>query len=197
MSNERLSTRQSGKKKLHSTETSLIRTADAILSAVDQKKITAVILLDMSKAFDTINHGILLNKLLGIGVSPSSVAWFISYLPDKRQVVGINSELSDPLPVLSRVPQGSILGPILFSILRKRFTRCPRSCLTESYVDATKLYISFPDNDWAKAVALADMNVDLLHIRNWCFENLLLLNPDKTKPIVYGSRQRRISVSPF
>ena len=81
MSNERLSTRQSGKKKLHSTEASLIRTADAILSAVDQKKITAVIVLDMRKAFDTINHGILLNKLLGIGVSPSSVAWFISYLP--------------------------------------------------------------------------------------------------------------------
>ena len=62
------------------------------------------------------------------------------------------------------------------------------SCLTESYVDDTKLYISFPAFDWAKAVA--DLNVDLLHIGNWCFEDRLLLNPDKTKLIVYGSRQR-------
>ncbi|PFX18846.1 putative RNA-directed DNA polymerase from transposon BS [Stylophora pistillata] len=76
--NERLSTRQSGNKKLHTTETSFIRTIDAILSAIDEKKITAVVLLDMSKAFDTINHGILLNKLLDIGTSPSSVAW-LSY----------------------------------------------------------------------------------------------------------------------
>ena len=64
----------------------------------------------------------------------------------------------------------------------------PRSCLTESYVDDTKLHISFPAHDWVKAVS--DMNVDLLRIRNWCFENRLLLNPGKTKLTVYGSRQR-------
>ena len=81
----------------------------AILNAIDGKKTTAVVLLDMSKAFDTINHGIL----------PSCVAWFTSYLSDRRQVVRINSELSDPLPVVSRVPQGSILGPILFSVYVK------------------------------------------------------------------------------
>ena len=124
VSNERFSSRQSGNTKFQSTETSLIRTTDAILSAIDEKKITAVVLLDMSKVFDTINHGILLNKLLvtysfqllDIGISPSSVAWFTSYLSDRRQVVRINSELSDPLPVVSGVLQRSILGPILFSI---------------------------------------------------------------------------------
>ena len=89
-------------RKSHSTETALIRT-DARLnvsSAIDEKKITAVVLLDMSKAFDTINPEILLNKLLDIGISPSSVAWFTSYLSERRQVLRINFELSDPLPVV-------------------------------------------------------------------------------------------------
>ncbi|PFX22791.1 putative RNA-directed DNA polymerase from transposon BS [Stylophora pistillata] len=187
VSNERLSTRQSGNKKLHSTETSLIRTTDAILSAIDDKKITAVVLLDMSKAFDTINHGILLNKLLDIGISLSSVAWFTSYLSDRRQEVRINSALSDPLPIVSGVPQGSVLGPILFNIYVNDLPLTPRSFLTESYVDDTKLYVSFPVQDWAKAVA--DLSADLLQIRNWCFANRLLLNPDKTKLTIYGSRQ--------
>ena len=92
MSNERLlSTRQSGSKKLHSTETSLIQTTHAFLSAIDDKKITAV-LLDISKAFDTITHGILLNKLLDNVILPSSIVWLTSYLSDRRQVVRINSE---------------------------------------------------------------------------------------------------------
>ena len=180
VSNERLSSRQSDNKKLHSTETSLIQTTDTLLSAIDEKKVTAIVLLDMSKAFDTISHGILLNKLLNVGISPSSIAWFTSYLSDRRQVVCINSELSDPLPVVSGVPQGSIL-PL-----------APLSCFTESYIDDTKLYISFPVHDWAKSVT--DLNADLLNIRNWCFNNRLLLNPDKTKLIVYRSRQRLLNL---
>ena len=63
-------------------ETSLIRTIDAVLSAIDDKKITTVVLLDMSKAFTTINHGILLDELLDTAIWPSSVAWFSSYLSD-------------------------------------------------------------------------------------------------------------------
>ena len=125
VSNERLSSRQSGNKKLYSMETSLIRTTDAILSPIDDNKITAVVVLDMIKAFDTMNHDILLNKLLGIGISSSSIAWFTSYLSNRRQVLHINSELSDPLPVVSGMPQGSILGPILFSIYKNRFTTYP------------------------------------------------------------------------
>ena len=108
------------------------------------------------------------------------------YLNSKLRIEKL--KLSDSLPVVSGVQKESILGPILFSIYVNDLPLVPRSCLTESYLDDTKLYMSFPVHDRAKAVA--DLNADLLHIRNCCFENRFLLNPDKTKLIVYGSRQR-------
>ena len=79
LSRDHLSCKQSGNKQWHSTETSLIHTTDTILSAIDKKKLTAVVLLDMSKAFDSINHQILLEKLQDVGASPPVIHWFYSY----------------------------------------------------------------------------------------------------------------------
>ena len=185
--NRRLSVHQSGNKTWHSTETSLIHSTDSILKAIDQKKVTAVILLDMSKAFDSINHSILLDKLEDVGVSSSCLTWFRSYLSERYQAVRINSTLSEKLPVVSSVPQGSILGPLLFSIYVNDLPSATKTCSSESYVDDTKLLLSFHIND--SNAALVDLNEDLIRIRNWCFDNLLLLNPGKTKLMVYGSRQ--------
>ena len=89
---------------------------DAILRAIDQTKVTAVVYLDMSKAFDSIKHEILLNKLKNIGLSLSALTWLCSYLSQRSQVVRINSMLSDALPAVCGVPQGSVLGALLFSI---------------------------------------------------------------------------------
>ena len=114
--NKRLAVTQSGNKKWHSTETSLVASTDTILEAIDNRKLTAVVYLDMSKAFDSINHGILLRKLKTIGLAPSAISWFNSYLSQRSQVVRINAELSDALPVMCGVPQGSVLGALLFSI---------------------------------------------------------------------------------
>ena len=141
----------------------------------------------MSKAFDSINHGILLNKLQDIGASISALQWFNSYLSNRTQTVRIHSALSDPLPMVNGVPQGSILGPILFSIYINDLPKIPRSCSTDCYVDDTKLYMCFPVQDYQSAIT--EINNDLIKIRNWCCDNLLLLNPDKTELIVYGSRQ--------
>ena len=114
--NKRLSTEQSGNKKYHSTETSLIETTDTFLHAIDKKEVTAVVLLDMSKAFDSLDHEILMLKLQDVGMSLGALNWFSSYLSNRQQVVCINSALSGRLTVHSGVPQGSILGPILFEV---------------------------------------------------------------------------------
>ena len=91
----------------HSTETSLINSTDAILSGFDESKLTAMVLLDLSKAFDSVSHEILLLKLKDVGASNTCLQWFHSYLSDRQQVVKIKSTLSDPLLLCTGVPQGS------------------------------------------------------------------------------------------
>lgn len=183
----RLSTKQSGNKEKHSTETSVIQTTDMILSAIDKKHLTAVILLDMSKAFDSIDHNLLLVKLEDVGASPLALQWFRSYLTARSQVVTIGTASSERLHVTSGVPQGSILGPLLFSIYMNDLPSVPQHCSVQCYVDDTKLLLSFRLQDQLRIVA--EINQDLTRIRNWCFDNQLLLNPDKTKLLVCGSKR--------
>ena len=137
-SKQRLSTEQCGNKRFHSTETSLIETTNVILEAMDKQKVTVVVLLDMSKAFDSLNHDILWLKLQDIGLSSAALTWFSSYLSNRFQAVRINSEPSDRLPIQSGVPQGSILGPILFNIFVKDLPSVPQSCKSKTYVDDKK-----------------------------------------------------------
>ena len=134
-----------------------------------KKKVSPVVLLDMSKAFDSINHEILLNKLQDVSFSPFHITWFYNYLCERHQVIRINNELSDPLPVESGVPQCSILRPILLSIYVNDLSSVFRHCLSENYVSV--------------------INGDFLRILNWCFDNRLLLNPEKTQLVLYRSRQ--------
>ena len=154
---------------------------------MDKKKLTAIILLDMSNAFDSISNMIMLKKLQDVGASRSLIQWFASYLSERHQVVKINSAFSEPLPLVSGVPQGSILGPLLFSIYINDLPSVSMKCSSQCYVDDTKLLVSFQVQD--KQSAISDLNEDLLNVRNWCFNNYLLLNPTKSKLMVFGSRQ--------
>ena len=108
---------QSAYRKFHSTESALLHTFDSIYRSADQNKPTFLVSLDLSAAFDTIDHSILLNRLsTSFGIQGSALAWLTSYLSDRSQTIRIGSAASGPSNCQSGVPQGSVLGPILFSL---------------------------------------------------------------------------------
>ncbi len=100
----------------HSTETALIRVTHDLLLSSDRGCISLLVLLDLSAAFDTINHNILLNRLENyVGINGSALAWFKSYFSDRHQFVAVNEEVSYRPQVQYGVPQGSVLGPLRFT----------------------------------------------------------------------------------
>ena len=179
----------------HSTETALLFFTDEILKNMDAKKISLIVLLDMSKAFDSIRHDLLLAKLRNVGVSDSARAWFGSYLSHRSQVVRIEDSLSRPFPLTVGVPQGSILGPVLFTLYVNDLLSVPKHGQALGYVDDTKIFLAFPQNEINDAVAA--LNQDLTEISRWCCVNSLLINPEKTKLLVAGVPQLIRNLSPL
>ena len=137
---------------------------------MDQKKIYVVVLLDISKAFDSIRHYLMIRKLRKAGVSESACAWFESYLSQSQQVVKFQNTVSDPLPLT--VPQGSIMGPVLFTLYT---------------LDDTKPFLVFPASELNDVISA--VNETLKEISIWCCRNSLLINPDKTKLLYVGVPQ--------
>ena len=142
--------------------------------------------LDFSKAFDTVDHAILLRKLKSVGLDDNSLSWFHSYLTSRRQITSINDTLSTSLPVTVGVPQGSILGPLLFIIYVNDMPNVIKHCKIILYADDTLLYYSSTSaNDINKYV-----NEDLNLISQWLADNLLTLNCTKSKFLLFGSSSR-------
>ncbi|PIK37229.1 putative RNA-directed DNA polymerase from mobile element jockey-like [Apostichopus japonicus] len=135
---------QSGFRGSYSTDTCLIHLQDHIRKQTAAGNYTGMILLDIQKAFDSVDHQILCNKLSAMGVHSTSIDWFQSYLSGRRQVVSINRVESDPLTITCGVPQGSILGPILFLCY---VNDMPNSinCLLLQYADDSALIYSDKD----------------------------------------------------
>ena len=113
--------------------------------------------------------------------------WFHSYLFNRTQSVGIGTSISSPLPITHGVPQGAILPPLLFCIYINDLPQISRTCQLESYVDDSKLFLSFPIKNVDNAIQ--NLQEDLSGVAKWCCENKLLINHLKTKFLLIGPRQ--------
>ena len=142
--------------------------------------------LDLKKAFDTVDHCILLSKLSEIGVSPSSIKWFESYLNNRKQKTSCGNEISAALPVTVGVPQGSILGTLLFLVYINNLPNAVKNSEVTLYADDTVLYCFSKD----PRLLEDKLNEDLLMVAYWLRENKLTLNLDKTKSTIIGSNRK-------
>ena len=179
---------QSAYRQLHSTETALLRVQNDLLQAVDNEGGAILVLLDLSAAFDTIDHQKLLNLLnQSFGIRGVALKWFESYLKDRTQTVQIGSCTSTPVTLKYGVPQGSVLGPILFTMYTTPLGNIIRKhgLNFHLYADDTQLYISFqPGVSVSKETAISCLEACIKDIKIWMTNNLLKLNDDKTELIV-------------
>ena len=155
----------------HSTETLYILMCDSLLDAMDNKKLSALILLDLSKAFDSINHAILLRKLRCVGASDKTVKWFQSYLSGRTQRVRIGSSVSKALPITHGIPQGAILSPLLFSLYTNDLPSMVQVSKLDSFVDDSKILLSFSIEEAVDAKHHLEKDLNKVAIATWCCEN--------------------------
>ena len=182
--NSMLSKFQSGFRPKHSTVTALIQMCDNWLENMDNGKLNGVIFLDIKKAFDSINHGILLNKMrTRFGISSTELKWFESYLSNREQQCCINEQISSKKTITCGVPQGSILGPLLFLLYINDLPECLTSTTPCMYADDTQIFSSSYDAN----ELVVKLNSDLAHVRNWLIENKLQMHPSKSKLMFIGS----------
>ena len=176
---------QSAYRPKHSTETALVKIQNDILLHLDSGKGVILVLLDLSAAFDTIDHTILMSRLQSrIGITGPALDWFHSYLADRYQCVHIQGQSSDSVPLVYGVPQGSVLGPFEFLIYM-----CPVYSIAEKhnisihqYADDTQLYVAFDFDNQQES--LRRMEACVNDIRTWMRLNKLKLNDDKTELII-------------
>jgi hypothetical protein len=187
---------QSAYRKFHSVESALLKIQNDLLIAMENKSVTALVLLDLSAAFDTVDHSILLTRLSNyFGFSDSALNLLTSYLSNRTQSVVVDSVSSNTSLLDTGVPQGSVLGPLLFSLYTT-----PLSHLMESfnvsfhfYADDTQLYVSFSAPDCA--AYLSHLSNVLDSVFKWLSSNYLCLNPTKTEFLLVGTNQQRAKVT--
>lgn len=179
---------QFGFRKNHSCCSALAHVTDDIFKARDQKKLTFLILLDYSKAFDTLDHSLLLSILQYIGMSKYVIEFFKNYLIHRLQKVSIDDQLSVQLEVLKGVPQGSILGPLLYIIYTSQLDKCLQHCKRAYYADDSQLYISCLPKDIALTVS--KINSDLKSLHEMSAKYSLALNPTKSFYMIFAPKNQ-------
>jgi len=184
---------QLGFRKNNSTSHALIRLINKVSSAIDQRETTVGVFLDLSKAFDALDHQILFTKLEHYGIRDVALQWIKSYFPCCRQFVQINQTCSSTLTIKCGVPQESILGPLFF-ILYIHVNDLPRaSKLSELllFADDTSIFFSHSNPKYLENV----LNNEFLNIDVWSRCNKLSINTQKTNYVIFSPSQRRVNHS--
>ena len=184
-----LNDNQFGFKKNHSTHMALILLVDKIVDALEKGECVIGVFLDFSKAFDTVNHEILLKKLQFYGIRGVAYNWIKSYLHQRYQYVKYSNHTSSHCRISCGVPQGSILGPLLFLIYINDLVYVSRELYFVLFADDTNVFMS--GNDINEIVD--KMNIELISVVEWLKANRLSLNIDKTKYMVFLPRKQTIS----
>lgn len=177
---------QSAYKPNHSCTTAHLKITEDILEAFDDSEVSLLVLLDFSKAFDTVNHRLLLEKLSILGFQSDALDWIKSYLSNRQQKVLTENDESTWSNITNGVPQGSILGPLLFSILVSDIRQYIHWGSYHSYADDLQYYLSMKPCDANSNIKL--VNQDLERISNYCKNSALRINEDKCYFMFLGSR---------
>jgi hypothetical protein len=188
---------QSAYKAGHSTESALLKIKSDIHLSLSKGNCVALTLLDLSAAFDTIDHALLLERLASdYGLSGTVLKWFTSYLTNRKQSVKIRNTLSSARNLLYGVPQGSVLGPVLFTLYTAPLSKIISAFSSLShhlYADDTQIYLDLTPNTCTSSIE--QLQACLSAVQSWMAENKLKLNPDKTEFIVLGAEKQQTKLA--
>ena len=184
---------QSGFRSQHSTETALLGSTNEWLYNMDSGLINGVLFLDLKKAFDTVDHEILLKKLHLYGIKGTPYAWFKSYIQNRKQICLMNGKKSHAREIRCGVPQGSNLGPILFLLYINDLPKCLEATRANLFADDTTLSCAGLD---ASEIEIK-LKKDLENVHRWLRCNKLTLNDTKTEYMIIGSRYRLNKLEDF
>ena len=179
---------QSAYKQNHSTETALLKVTSDILDEIDDKKVCFLVLLDLSAAFDTIDHEILIKRLqTSFLLSGTVLDWFKSYLDERYMSVKVGNEMSKKTLLKYGVPQGSVLGPVLFTMYVQPLSKLIHDFGLQChlYADDTQLYCSCAIDDIENVINTISQCINAISL--WMNTNKLKLNEDKTEAILFGT----------
>ena len=188
--NNLLEPNQGGFRKNHSTMDKIAKFTNDIFEGMNNRQYTTSIFIDLAKAFDTVNHHILLKKLTHLGIKGNLNKLLQNYLTNRKQTTSINNLTSSERNITCGVPQGSILGPLLFLVYVNDLSGILRNCKYQLYADDTVIY----DTNIDLSTSKQNLEGNLERFTSWCKGNALTINVKKSKYVVYGlkSQTRKI-----
>ena len=173
---------QAGFREKHSTQTSLLNVTNQWYMNMDKGCLNGIIFLDLKKAFDCVDHSILLKKMHFYGIKGNALSWFRSYLTNRIQLCKIDQTFSHRKIVKCGISQGSALGPILFLLYINDLPNCLSSCSANMFADDTNISTNGKNSSELEE----RLNTDLENIHQWLIANRLTLNMQKTEYMIVG-----------